>query len=693
VAFEQGTLDDQEMRDICRHLDSCPQCEALVADIEASGDGIVANLRRFHDQEPWIDQDELARLEAKIKAIPSDAIDSGTRWSSSEIDSATTPREEALIRRSGKYQPLHLIGRGGMGVVFAALHTRLKKKVAIKLIQPDYAGDSRVRARFRREMEAIGKLEHSNIVAATDADEVEGHPLLVMQFVDGINLDALIRLCGPLPVAQACEIIRQAALGLQYIHEQKLVHRDLKPSNLMLSTEGVVKILDLGLALLYSDEHGSNELTRSHLPMGTEDYMAPEQWEDSHEVDIRADIYSLGCTFYKLLTGDPPFSGPEYKPLTKRKLAHLHLACPPIQSRRPDVPSGIGAVLDRMLAKESKDRYQIPKSVASALEAFAQGGDCRQLAATGMQRLVEESEGRNSSREASRETVGFKKSTPGNVHAGTGVNARLGRIFKRRWSLVAGFGVLMAVTAMAVFIGNLRAPPSQEPQTSVTDQAEGISPEKKVLVAGKPYPLLTQQQPKKLFWRNSKFDHELIPRPELGQMTLVAPDVTMISIGETDRAGYELKLGIKKLNWTEAPGLVGLFFGCHPAVVDGQPCQKFQVLEIGFYNKSELRMSRRWGTFKPNGTPLMPPQMRSTGAGSQVQQPALWEWGTLEIIVTKAPGLSSVIWNGAPIRDLVQQESNKLFTDADYIGEFGTWNQRSVSTYGRAEIMLYERPP
>src|SRR5262249_33677503 len=159
---------------------------------------------------------------------------------------------------------------------------------------------------------AGGRLEHPNLVRYTDAGEVEGKLFLVMELLDGEDLAKLVKARGPLPVAEACALVRQAALGLQHAHEQGLVHRDVKPSNLLLTTAGVVKVLDLGLARLCAAGPAGEALTSATQLMGTPDYMAPEQLLDSHAVDARTDLYSLGCTLYHLLAGDPPFGGPSY---------------------------------------------------------------------------------------------------------------------------------------------------------------------------------------------------------------------------------------------------------------------------------------------------------------------------------------------------------------------------------------------
>src|SRR5262249_24730457 len=178
--------------------------------------------------------------------------------------------------------------------------------------------------RFQREFEAARRLRHPNLVAAFEADEDRGVHFLVMDYVQGINLDRLVGEHGPLPVAEAVDYLIQSARGLEAAHERGIVHRDIKPGNLMLDRQGTVRVLDLGLARIVSpgnafDSSVAGRLTQTGMYMGTVDYMAPEQAEDSHSVDHRADIYSLGCTLYFLLTGREPFPGPT---ILRRMVAH-----------------------------------------------------------------------------------------------------------------------------------------------------------------------------------------------------------------------------------------------------------------------------------------------------------------------------------------------------------------------------------
>jgi serine/threonine protein kinase len=280
----------------------------------------------------------------------------------------------------GQYQLQEVIGSGGMGVVYKAVHTRMRQVFALKTLAGDALLDPRAIERFDREMTALGSLIHPNIVRATDAGDWQGAHYLVMEYVEGIDLKKVVHIHGPLAIADACEAIRQAAVGLQYIHENKRVHRDLKPSNLMLTLDGQIKILDLGLALLYGEAGTKDEITGSHQVMGTADFMAPEQWLDSHQVDIRADLYSLGCTLYKLLTGKEPFALLLDKNRDKRQ-AHLTMPAPDIRSLRPEAPASLAAILERLLAKEPQGRFGKPLELVEALRPFCQGSDLSKLTA------------------------------------------------------------------------------------------------------------------------------------------------------------------------------------------------------------------------------------------------------------------------------------------------------------------------
>jgi tRNA A-37 threonylcarbamoyl transferase component Bud32 len=279
--------------------------------------------------------------------------------------------------RLGQYEVLGRLGEGGMGAVFKARHAELGKVVALKVLPADQMDEVRV-ARFKNEIRAIGRLDHPNIVAAHDAGELGGVHFLVMDFVEGLDLARALERHGRLSVADACEVVRQAALGLQHAFARGLVHRDIKPSNLMLARDGRALVLDLGLARSVADT-SADTLTARGVLLGTADYLAPEQWEHAHAADTRADIYGLGCTLYHLLAGRPPFAGERYQSVLQKMRAHLETPPVPIGRFCPEVPAGLAVVLDRMLAKDSADRFQSPAEVAEALRPFTPGADLRRL--------------------------------------------------------------------------------------------------------------------------------------------------------------------------------------------------------------------------------------------------------------------------------------------------------------------------
>ena len=244
--------------------------------------------------------------------------------------------------------------------------------MALKLIRKERIDNPDAVRRFQREIRAAAQLDHPNIVRALDANEVGGTHLLVMEYVQGTDLAKLVKKDGPLPVDKACDYCRQAAVGLQHACERGLVHRDIKPHNLLLTPAGVVKILDMGLARLdrRADDEASSTMTQEGAVMGTLDYIAPEQAMDSHDVDVRADLYSLGCTLYFLLTGKVPFPGGE----ALQKLLKHRLDEPvPVEQLRRDVPPGVAAVVRRLMAKRPEDRYQTPAEAAAALASAAHG--------------------------------------------------------------------------------------------------------------------------------------------------------------------------------------------------------------------------------------------------------------------------------------------------------------------------------
>jgi hypothetical protein len=257
-----------------------------------------------------------------------------------------------------------------MGAVYLAEHLSMGRQVALKVMRANLVDNPAALARFRHEVRAAARLSHPNIVTAYDADEADGLHFLVMEFVEGTLLDEHVARHGRLPVAEACQVAEQVALGLQHAHEKGLIHRDIKPQNLMRTPAGQVKILDFGLARLTRDPDSSAgaSITASGIVMGSADFIAPEQTRGERAVDIRADVYSLGCTLYYLLCGQVPFP----KGTVIDKMMHHNLDRPQaLRDLCPELPRSLVAVIETMMDKEPGRRYQTPGEAAQALHPFA----------------------------------------------------------------------------------------------------------------------------------------------------------------------------------------------------------------------------------------------------------------------------------------------------------------------------------
>ncbi len=271
----------------------------------------------------------------------------------------------------GAYRVLRPLGKGGMGVVYLAEHAALKRKVAVKVLSEEQSREKLSLERFFREARAAAALDHPNIVRLHDIAESRGTHYLVMEFVDGTDLQALIERTGPLHTAQAAGYIAQAAAGLQHAHDRGFIHRDIKPANLIVAKDGTVKVLDMGLAR--SVVNASDALTGlidKDVISGTADFLSPEQALNV-QLDTRTDVYSLGATFYTLLTGRPPYEGG-----TAQKLAQHQMAAPPdVRAVRPEVPAPMAAVIARMMAKQPVERYQTASAARAALAPWVSGLD------------------------------------------------------------------------------------------------------------------------------------------------------------------------------------------------------------------------------------------------------------------------------------------------------------------------------
>jgi WD40 repeat protein len=331
LAYGLGRLPPEQAPGLEVHVAECASCCAALAGVP--DDHLVALFRPAAETLPWL-------------STPSRA--------------AEVPSYPEALRDHPRYRLLHVLGSGGMGTVYRAEHRLMNRPVALKVLRQELLTHPAARERFFREVQTVSRLAHPHVVSVYDAEEAGGVCFLVMEYVPGTDLAALVARSGPLPVPRACAYVRQAALGLQHAHERGLVHRDIKPANLMLTPDGTVKVLDFGLSRLSLGQ--TDHLTASGILLGTPGFMAPEQAVDPRAADIRSDIYSLGRTLCFLLTGQvgtyPPDSVDTVSTAGQR----------PAQ-----MPAALAPVLERMLAREPERRYQTPAQVAAALEPFAAG--------------------------------------------------------------------------------------------------------------------------------------------------------------------------------------------------------------------------------------------------------------------------------------------------------------------------------
>ena len=315
-----------------------------------------------------ISKDRLERFLADHPALSTDPIQAANRLVQLQLLTAFQAKLLLVGRyrgfRLGAYLLQDQLGQGGMGAVYLAVHDTLRRKAAIKVLPP--GGDKLSVERFLREARAAAALDHPNIVRTHDVGRDGEVHFLVMEYVEGQTLDRLVTKGGPLSTQRAVEFIAQAATGLQHAYEKGFIHRDIKPSNLILGTDGTVKILDMGLARSFAADDQLTALLDQGAVVGTADYISPEQAMNDPKVDIRTDIYSLGATFFSILTGRPPFDGPTASKL----LQHQMKDAPSLTKLDRTIPKALAQVVAKMMAKKPGDRFQTPADVITALQPW-----------------------------------------------------------------------------------------------------------------------------------------------------------------------------------------------------------------------------------------------------------------------------------------------------------------------------------
>jgi serine/threonine protein kinase len=357
-AYGLGKLDDTTAEGVLRHLESCPDCRRLVA--TQPGDSFLDRLRDAHG--------------SSGTPHPSKSLTALTKDLPAAVPVSAVPNLPPELANNPQYEILRELGRGGMGVVYLAKNRLMDRLEVLKVVNRALLDKPQAAERFLREIRAAAKLSHNNVVKAHSALMLGELLVFAMEYVEGDDLDKVVKQQGPLPVAHACYYAYHAALGLQHAHEHQMVHRDIKPHNLILSRQGkkhIVKVLDFGLAKATREGNTDPALTGEGMMLGTPAYIAPEQARDAAGADIRADIYSLGCTLYYLLTGTPPFPG-----TSAIQVLHGHLMreATPLSQVRQEVPAELAAVVAKMMAKDPAQRYQKPIEVAQALAPFVKSG-------------------------------------------------------------------------------------------------------------------------------------------------------------------------------------------------------------------------------------------------------------------------------------------------------------------------------
>ena len=360
-SYGLGRLDLASTESIDKHLEGCAACQRRVA--EMSSDSFLDRPRDAHGQ-----PGSTGPIVSSIAGMS--MLEEGASTNAPPPTDTLPPG----LANHPDYEVIRELGHGGMGTVYLAKNRLMGRHEVLKVVSRHMMNRPGVLDRFLVEIRNAARLHHTNVVTAYSATRIGESIVFAMEYVEGLDLSKLVKAKGPLPVSNACNYIHQAALGLQHASELGMVHRDIKPGNLMLAKQGnraVIKVLDFGLAKVKSEGAVDGGLTHDGQMLGTPDYVAPEQISDARRADIRADIYSLGCTFYCLLTGGAPFHADNLYEILQ---AHHSMDAMPLNLARPEVPIELAALVARMMAKEPERRFQTPKDVAQALLPFFKKG-------------------------------------------------------------------------------------------------------------------------------------------------------------------------------------------------------------------------------------------------------------------------------------------------------------------------------
>jgi serine/threonine protein kinase len=677
LSYIPGLLSDEDAAVVLAHLQDCSSCQSRVTvlrkRLSSEGHGRAESPTTTVRQTEVTPGDELRENQAggRKQAAPTLAY---------------VPKRRSVPDKIGQYEVLGPLGRGGMGVVYKGYHPRLQRHVAIKLLHGLHLADNTAIIRLQREQAAAGRVEHENIVYAFDAGEQDGVDYLVMEYVEGVDLARLITVCGTLPVADACEIIRQAALGLGHIEACGLVHRDIKPSNLMLSTQGVVKILDLGLARLREGPIDEEEATHSGFLLGTADYMSPEQIDTPREADVRSDLYSLGCALFKLLAGHAPFSDREHSSYSQKLDAHRREPPPPIRSLRLEVPEAIDQLLARLLAKDPADRPQHPDDVSAALAPFAAGANLRVLVRRAPPTAEPEPalSGAEPTPSAVSESTKPHSQTPSQQTDSAPIQQERAKTAGRRVMVGLALAGLIAVSGViATALGGFgRGGGARENKVSTIDR-HGLAGGGQTIAGSGQTKFDLRQQLHELKWEG----HISSPPPFFNdnqQMLEVRPDsYQFLAVGNYDGQPGAFEITIRQSPWH---GDAGLFFGYrHEPRLGYNQLAVFQVVRLWHYPianargellRKELQLVRERGIIRLNPIHLEEEDfVRKLVAYPKAQDVRLRvEFGDKRV--------KGIFLDGVELPELCTPAANGQFTDRDHVGLFGLYSAVSENDTG-----------
>ncbi len=639
--YRAGDLSELELGSVSAHIAQCARCKQSLANLPSAPDERLLASKPSPQSRLDSEVDLLDPPGGKLVTADPSVMESGDAH-----------------RVIGQYQLMSYLGHGGMGKVYRALHVKLKRQVALKCLPNSSRRDPDRKARFLREMEAIGQIEHENIVRATDAGEHEGTLFLVMDLVRGIDLHEFLMAHGPLQVADACAIAREVASGLNYLEQRQIVHRDVKPANIMLSFEGKVKLLDLGLARFNVESGGG--MTSTGQAVGTADYIAPEQVRGEPGVSTPADVYSLGCTLFHMLTGLPVFHGKKYDSAFLKMRGHSDDPPPTATSLRHGLPDELSRFVGQLLAKAPTERPR-PRTIIERLGKWCEGSD---LAALARQGAAEAQTRCNSSR-----VDGNAPTAPHSPRPAPGrLRRSVGRVVANRRTAIGLLGASCAGAGLAWFNG---WPPFHRTHHLPDLHAIGWQP-------------LLSEPPTKLVWPATSrlFDYNE-PRREL---SFSCEGIGLLGWGTADCDNYRARFHLSQSRWTSG---LGVFFGYHALAVDKSPRAVYQLLQLTSFQSSDLahsfRLDRGEETIVFGGGPS-PSVSSHAFASNLIPTPSGGEH-LLEFAVGTG-SLLEVRWDGVRLPSLTDAAANGMVAPGTAKGLLGIYASYTTAVVSMADYMV-----